>query len=213
MALRRPCRTAVAGSPPSPTRRDERWRLSTTLAVGSLDHRLGEPKRVIHLRHGWQPADSGEHWRGHLVVYLRFQSPAADHDGPPGRVIQNTYDAQHRVAEQTLDPTGLDRTTTFAYSLLSDGTDLTAITDPKGNVTDEDYRNNELLSMTRGAGTSSASTTAFTYDRATLGVTSVTDDNGHEWAATSETVAAIFSRLPTRTVTPARTRTTPRTTY
>ena len=53
------------------------------------------------------------------------------------------------------------------------------MTDPLGHVTTYDYSNLELNAVTQGAGTSQAATTSYTYDPATLGVTSVTDPNGN----------------------------------
>ena len=53
------------------------------------------------------------------------------------------------------------------------------MTDPNGNMTTYNYANLELTSVTRAAGTPEAATTSYTYDPATLGVTSVTDPNGN----------------------------------
>lgn len=82
-------------------------------------------------------------------------------------VTTNHYDASNRVASQA---DGLQRTTTFAYS----GTPLTAaggsttITDPKGNVSVEQYVNGERVSLTRGYGTAQAATWQYRYDPASL---------------------------------------------
>ena len=90
---------------------------------------------------------------------------------PRGSKVTNVYDATGRVTSQT-DPVG--RTTTFAYSDSG-----TTITDPKGNVTVQDYTQGQLVQLTKGAGSSSAATWRFTYDPATLGMTKLTDPNGH----------------------------------
>jgi RHS repeat-associated protein len=96
---------------------------------------------------------------------------------PRGGTTTNTYDSAGRVVSQT-DP--LVRKTTWAYSgdptTPAGGT--TTMTVPNGNVTTFQYQNLELLTETRGAGTSSAATTRYTYDPATLGLASVTDPNG-----------------------------------
>jgi RHS repeat-associated protein len=89
----------------------------------------------------------------------------------------NTYDVGQRVTGQQ-DPDG--NTTTFGYATGG----VTTITSPAGRVTTHTYSNGELLSETRGAGTAQAATWTYTYDPATLGVTSVTDPNNHTRRAT-----------------------------
>ena len=102
---------------------------------------------------------------------------------PRGGVTTNVYDGSGRVTSQT-DP--MSRQTTWSYSgnagSPSGGT--TTVTDPKGNVTSLSFQNLELLSKTDGAGTSLAATTSYTYDPATLGITSITDPDNHTSAAT-----------------------------
>ncbi|HZU13390.1 MAG TPA: RHS repeat-associated core domain-containing protein [Chloroflexota bacterium] len=95
-----------------------------------------------------------------------------------GPVATNVYDDVGRVTQQT---DAIGRATQFAYAMNSDGTHRTTITDPKGNVTVQVYQNNELVSLTKGEGTSQQATWTYTYDPATLGVTSVTDPNNHTW--------------------------------
>ena len=90
---------------------------------------------------------------------------------PRGGIITNTYDDRGRVLTQKDQ---LNRLTQFAYS---NGT--TTITDPKGNVTVERYRDNLMLSQTKGYGTPQQATWTYTYDPVTLGVASITDPNGH----------------------------------
>lgn len=97
---------------------------------------------------------------------------------PDGGTTTNTYDGSGRVIKQ-VDPA--DRTMTWSYSgdptSASGGT--TTITDPRGVQTQEHYSNLELTSITQAAGTSSAATTSYTYDRATLGQTQITDPDGN----------------------------------
>jgi RHS repeat-associated protein len=95
---------------------------------------------------------------------------------PRGATFTNHYDAQQRVDAQTDQ---LGRTTTLAYA-----TDSTTITDPKGNVTVDQYENGLRVATTKGAGTPKAATWRFAYDPATLGITSITDPNGHVSRAT-----------------------------
>jgi RHS repeat-associated protein len=84
--------------------------------------------------------------------------------------ITNTYDGQGRVTQQTDQ---LNRSTKFAYG----GT--VTITDAKGNVTVERYRDNLMFSQTKGYGTPQQATWTYTYDPITLGAASITDPNGH----------------------------------
>jgi RHS repeat-associated protein len=97
---------------------------------------------------------------------------------PRGGIVTNTYDGQGRIVSQA-DP--LNRTTTYAYTgdNMSASGGTTTVTDPKGNVTVEQYRYGLRISVTRGSGTPSAATWNYVYDPATLGITSQSDPNGH----------------------------------
>jgi RHS repeat-associated protein len=106
-----------------------------------------------------------------------------------GTVVKNTYDSQNRVITQIVDPTssnpqGLNRVTTFGYALNADGSHETTITDPKGNVTLQQYQNNEILALTAGNGTPQQATWTYTYDPTSLGMTNGTDPNGNAWTST-----------------------------
>jgi RHS repeat-associated protein len=102
---------------------------------------------------------------------------------PRGGTTTNVYNSAAQVVSQT-DPDG--GTTTWGYTgdAASPGGGTTLITDPNGNVTQHQYANLELLSVTKGFGTPEAATTSYAYDPATLGVTSVTDPNGHTATST-----------------------------
>ncbi len=95
----------------------------------------------------------------------------------PAPVISMTYDSAERVTAQT-DPLG--RTTTFTYA--PDG-GLTAgqvlVTDPAGHKDLQTYANGLLSSETKGFGGPDAGTWTYTYDPATLGVSSITDPLGN----------------------------------
>ena len=119
----------------------------------------------------------------HRMLTMRFPNQAPRVPGSTGAVVSNKYDGQGRVIEQTDQ---LGRTTKFAYAGEPLGKEggSTTITDPKGNVTVQDYQFGELLSETKGYGTSQAATWTFGYDPATLGMTSVTDPNGHTTTST-----------------------------
>lgn len=87
---------------------------------------------------------------------------------PRGGMYTNIYDASGRVTSQR-DPVNASPTT-FVYT--SSGT---TITDPKGIVEVQNYTNGLLVSKTTGYGTSQAVTWNYTTDRATAGMTSVTN--------------------------------------
>jgi RHS repeat-associated protein len=96
---------------------------------------------------------------------------------PRTGVITNTYDSANRVISQTDQ---LGRKTSFIYAIGS-----TTITDPKGNVTKEQYNSlNQRVAVTRGYGTTSAATWRYGYDPAVGAITSITDPNGHVSTAT-----------------------------
>ncbi len=135
---------------------------------------------------------------GRKVTYTYDSSGNLDSiTNAAGGVTSFTYDSSHRMLTET-DPRGgkttltynssgevaswtdaMSRTTTYTYSGPIGGTETTTETDARGDVTDWSYKALELTSKTMGAGTSSAATTSYTYDPVTLGLTSVTDPNGH----------------------------------
>ena len=104
---------------------------------------------------------------------------------PNGGVLGNQYDSAGRVASQS-DPMG--RTTTWSYA-----GGMTTITNPKGNVTQETYTSGRLSALTKGFGTAQAATWSMTYDQASLGLTSVTDPNGHTTRYTLDAFANVLS--------------------
>jgi RHS repeat-associated protein len=84
---------------------------------------------------------------------------------PNNGVTTNHYDpSTHQVTSQQ-DPI-TTRTTTFSYS-----SGITTITDPKGNVTQEEYINGILMSRTIGYGTAQAATWTTSFDPALLAQT------------------------------------------
>jgi len=98
----------------------------------------------------------------HLMLTMR---------DPNGGVVTNHYDTSGRVDWQEDQ---LHRRTTFAYTQ-----DTTTITDAQGNVTLEQYAFGLRVAVTKGYGTPQAATWQFTYDPATVGITSVIDPDGH----------------------------------
>lgn len=98
--------------------------------------------------------------------------------GTPTPVTTNVYDASDRVTSQT-DPDG--NTATFVYgpdSATGIAAGQTLITDPDGDETLDTYSNGLLTSQTLAYGTSSAATTSYQYDPATLGVLVQTNPDG-----------------------------------
>ena len=88
--------------------------------------------------------------------------------------VVNVFDGSGRVTRQT---DSLGRVTTFSYA-----PGQTTITDPRGNVTIDNYNSNlQLTSETRGSGTSSAVTTFYQYDSVSGGMTQIKDGNNHLW--------------------------------
>ncbi len=99
--------------------------------------------------------------------------------------VVNTYDTTGRIATQT-DRNG--KSTTFEYSPTSGST---VVTDPIGNKTLYAYSAGLLVSKVEGFGSAGAVTTSYEYDPATLGISKITDGNGH---ATSFTYDSSFNR-------------------
>jgi RHS repeat-associated protein len=96
---------------------------------------------------------------------------------PNNGVTTNTYDSTtHQITKQQEPIT--TRATTFSYS-----GGITTITDPKGNVTQEEYLNGMLLSKTVGYGTAQAATWTYSFDPAAVGLTAAVGPNGETLTA------------------------------
>lgn len=90
-------------------------------------------------------------------------------------VLTNTYDETGRIVTQT---DGLEDETTYGYT-EGERTTTTEVTDPRGYVTKYMYENGILEKKIEAYGTSYHVTWSYEYDPATLGVSAVTDPNGH----------------------------------
>jgi RHS repeat-associated protein len=111
---------------------------------------------------------------------------------PRGGVVTNVYDGSGRVTSQT---DAMGRQTTLSYTGPDgNGNSSTSITDPKGNVTVDQYYNGLLLAETKGYGTAQAATWSYTYDPLSLGVTSITDPNGDTTTQTWDASGNLLSR-------------------
>ena len=119
----------------------------------------------------------GGHWvftydSSHRMLTMRYPKFYGDTTTTPTPVVTNHYDSAGRVDWQS-DPLG--RTTSFDYTTVAGST---KITDPKGNQTLNTYVNGLLVSMTKGYGSSIASTWRFGYDPVTAAPTQAVDPNG-----------------------------------
>jgi RHS repeat-associated protein len=94
---------------------------------------------------------------------------------PDNNTTTTLYDSSNRVMSQT---DALHRTRTWSYSQWAPGENETTITNPGGDITDEQFDfSGEPLRITHAQGTSQAVTRSYTYTD-NLPV-SLTDENGH----------------------------------
>src|SRR5216683_1754561 len=106
---------------------------------------------------------------------------------PNNGVTTNAYDpSTHRITSQQ-DPI-TTRTTTFSYS-----GGIATITDPKGNVTQEEYLNGILLSRTVGFGTAQAASWTYAFDPAAVGLTAAVGPNGETVTTVRDANANVLS--------------------
>ncbi len=109
---------------------------------------------------------------------------------PNNGVTTNTYDSNtHQVTKQQEPIT--TRATTFSYS---GGT--TTITDPKGNVTQEEYLNGIMLSRTVGYGTAQAATWTYAFDPSGVAMTATVGPNGETVTTVRDARANVMSGDP-----------------
>lgn len=104
---------------------------------------------------------------------------------PNGGKVSNTYDASGRVVSQS---DAMNRVTRWAY-----GAGTTTITDPIGNMTQEAFQNGQLVSLTKGFGTSLGATWTMTYDPKTFTLASLTDPNNHTTSMVSDANGNVLS--------------------
>ncbi len=106
---------------------------------------------------------------------------------PNNGVTTNTYDpSTHQITKQQEPIT--TRATTFSYS-----GGITTITDPKGNVTKEEYLNGILLSRTIGYGTPQAATWTYSFDPVAVGLTAAVGPNGESVTTVRDPSANVLS--------------------
>jgi RHS repeat-associated protein len=111
---------------------------------------------------------------------------------PNSGVTTNTYDSSsHRITSQK-DP--LQRVTGFSYAGFGGSLGMTTtVTDPKGNVVQEEYLNGMLLSRTIGYGTSQAATWTYAYDVGAVAATAVVGPNGETVTTVRDASANVLS--------------------
>jgi len=119
----------------------------------------------------------------------------AQQSAPVTNPMTMVYDAQGRVTSQT-DPLG--RATTFAYAgdPFSSAGGSTVTTDPAGHQQQDVYYNGVRSGSVTGYGTASAVTTVFTFDPATLGVTSTSVSSANDPVTHTSTATYNAQGLP-----------------
>lgn len=125
----------------------------------------------------------GGHWQftydsAHRMLTMRSPRYYGDTTTTPTPVLNNHYDSAGRIDQQT-DPAG--RVTSFDYTSIPGST---MVTDPKGNITVDEYQDGLLISATAGYGTASSATWYYRYDPATLGRTTTFLPPGYTTTAT-----------------------------
>jgi RHS repeat-associated protein len=135
-------------------------------AKDPLGHEVKYEYSGKNLTNVTQPGEVATRWH---FEYDSFHRLTLMEDGRKGKT-KNKYDGNGRVEEQT-DPRELK--TKWAYNQGE-----TKVTDPTGAVTQMLFTGHVPVSITRGYGTSSATTETFAFDGSD-NLTSVTDGNGH----------------------------------
>jgi RHS repeat-associated protein len=97
---------------------------------------------------------------------------------PDGNTTTTTFDSANRVLSQTQQDGAV---TTYSYSgdPFSNVGGSTLITDPNGHEEQQNYTNGEMVSLTKGYGTSGAETWNYTYDPSTGAMTSEQTPDGN----------------------------------
>jgi len=107
---------------------------------------------------------------------------------PNNGVTTNTYDPTSHVITSQQDPI-TTRTTTFSYS-----GGITTITDPKGNVTQEEYLNGILMSRSSlDANGNAIAIWTYSFDPAAVGLTASVGPSGETVTTTRDANANVLS--------------------
>lgn len=121
---------------------------------------------------GYVDGDGGQ-WEMTYDLDGRMLTMKKPRHSDPSKVIENSYDSVGRVLWQEDE---LDRRTSFAYDSPSVG--MTTSTLPDGTFQVDEFVDGRREATTTAAGTPDESTVRYTYDRATLALTSVTTNDG-----------------------------------
>jgi RHS repeat-associated protein len=119
---------------------------------------------------------------------------------PRGIWVTQVYDAAGHTTSQTVDPTakdptGLNRTTQYAYTLTGGAVSQVQITDPAGHLQQDTFAYGELVQTVRGYLTSSAATSTYAFDPSSVGTTTAIDPNGHTSTASYDAYGNPFATL------------------
>src|SRR5262249_27533229 len=117
-------------------------------------------------------------YTSHLLTTTRDPRQAGVPNPP---VMTNHYDTSFSPPRVDWQSDQLGGTTSLDYTTIPGAT---KVTDPKGNVTVDYYTNLQRTKTTVGWGTADAADWQYGYDPDTLGVTTLTDPNNHQWTAT-----------------------------
>ena len=98
-------------------------------------------------------------------------------ENPISGEVSNLYGSNAQVVAQT-SPTGGVTLYTYSGDPFSPAGGVTTITYPAGQVEQQKYVNGELLSVTKGVGTSAPSVSSYSYDPTSLGTGSTTNPQG-----------------------------------
>jgi RHS repeat-associated protein len=125
--------------------------------------------------------DRNEHFEYETTPWNHGMTGMRD---PRGIWVTQAYDSTGHTTAQTIDPTsknpnGLNRTTTYAYTLNNGAISQVLITDPAGHQELDSFAYGELVQKVMGYGTSSAASWSYAYDPSSLGTRTTADPNGH----------------------------------
>ncbi|MBV9100301.1 MAG: VCBS repeat-containing protein [Candidatus Dormibacteraeota bacterium] len=120
--------------------------------------------------------DRNEHFQYDETTWVHGLASMRD---PRGIVVTQTYDSSGHTLSQTVDPSGLNRSTTYTYTLTAGTVSQVKVVDPVGNQQLYVFAYGELVQKTLGYGTGAAATTSYAYDRASAGATTTIDADGN----------------------------------
>ncbi|MEO8899157.1 MAG: FG-GAP-like repeat-containing protein, partial [Candidatus Dormibacter sp.] len=135
-------------------------------------------------------SDRNEHFEYASTPWAHGMTGMRD---PRGIWVTQVYDSSGHTTAQTIDPTskdptGLNRTTTYSYTLSGGAISQVLVTDPAGHEEQDTFAYGELVQKVRGFSTASAATGRYAYDPSSVGTRTVIDPNGHTSTASYDTL-------------------------